>query len=50
MQEDSEFTPWPDPVWQERLMVEDPLRARIDVQQENGTVAAADLVLLRKTG
>ena len=48
--EDSEFTPWPDPVWLERLLVEDPIRARIDVQQEDGAVASADLVLLRKTG
>lgn len=50
LKEDSEFTPWPDPVWQERLLVEEPLRARIDVQQEDGAVASADLVLLRKTG
>lgn len=50
LKEDSEFAPWPDPVWQEHLLVENPARARIDVQQKDGAVVWADLVLMKKSG
>ena len=43
--EQSEFAPWPDPVWVERLSVETILRARIEVQRQGEAVASADLVM-----
>jgi len=45
--EESEFAPWPDPVWVERLSVETTRRARIEVQREGEAVASADLVMER---
>ena len=45
--EQSEFAPWPDPVWVERLSVETTRRARIEVQQKGEAVASADLVMDR---
>ena len=45
--EKSEFAPWPDPVWVERLRVETTRRARIEVQQKGEAVASADLVMER---
>jgi len=43
----SEFAPWPDPVWVERLGVETTRRARIVVQRQGEAVASADLVIER---
>ena len=45
--EQSEFAPWPDPVWVERLGVETTRRARIVVQRQGEAVASADLVMGR---
>jgi hypothetical protein len=45
--EQSEFAPWPDPVWVERLGVETTRRARIVVQRQGEAVASADLVMKR---
>ena len=45
--EQSEFAPWPDPVWVERLGVETTRRARIVVQLQGEAVASADLVMER---
>jgi hypothetical protein len=45
--EKSEFAPWPDPVWVERLSVETTRRARIEVQRQGEAVASADLVMER---
>ena len=45
--EQSEFAPWPDPVWVERLGVETIRRARIVVQCQGEAVASADLVMER---
>ena len=45
--EESEFAPWPDPVWVERLSVETTRRARIEVQRQGEAVASADLVMER---
>jgi len=45
--EQSEFAPWPDPVWVERLGVESTRRARIVVQRQGEAVASADLVMER---
>ena len=45
--EQSEFAPWPDPVWVERLSVETTRRARIEVQRQGEAIASADLVMER---
>ena len=45
--EKSEFAPWPDPVWVERLSVETTRRARIEVQRQGEAVVSADLVMER---
>jgi LytS/YehU family sensor histidine kinase len=47
MTEKSEFAPWPDPIWVERLGVETTRRARIVVQRQGEAVASADLVMER---
>jgi LytS/YehU family sensor histidine kinase len=47
MTEKSEFAPWPDPVWVERLNVETTRRARIEVERQGEAVAWADLVMER---
>jgi hypothetical protein len=47
MTEKSEFGPWPDPIWVERLRVETARRARIEVKRCGDAVASADLVMER---
>lgn len=47
---EAEFPPWPDPLWVERLEVEQPRRARIVAETEpDGCVRAAELRLERET-
>ena len=45
--EESEFAPWPEPIWVERLLVESTRRARIEVQRQGEAIASADLVMER---
>jgi len=45
---EAEFPEWPDPVWVERLEVEDPARAKITVEREgDGSVRRAELKVLK---
>jgi hypothetical protein len=45
---EAEFPEWPDPVWVERLAVEDPVRAAITVERgEDGSVRRAELRILK---
>jgi hypothetical protein len=43
--EESEFAPWPEPLWMERLLVETTRRARIEVERQGEAVISADLVM-----
>jgi integral membrane sensor domain MASE1 len=43
--EESEFAPWPEPLWVERLLVETKRRARIEVERHGEAVISADLVM-----
>lgn len=45
---EAEFPEWPDPVWVERLEVEDPARAKITAEREgDGSVRRAELGVLK---
>lgn len=43
--ESSEYSAWPDPIWVERLQVEQKKRARIEVSQKENHISWAELVL-----